>query len=96
MKILKPGHSYRLASADESGPSQDIDFVRGPAEARESMGTTNEEVLCMLIDRMKFLNSEVPCEESEIVIHNLESALLALHVRTMNRKSRGVEGTNQA
>lgn len=60
-----------------------------------SNGTTNEEVLEMLIDRINFLNTKNPCRENSIVITNLETALLWLEKRTKDRIQRGVESKNE-
>ncbi len=57
-------------------------------------GTTNEEVLAMLIDRLQFLIAKVPSKESAIALTRLQEALLWLQFRTMNRKAAGVEGTH--
>ncbi len=59
-------------------------------------GTTNEEVLRVLIDRVQYLNRKFPCRENAIVITKLEEALLWLNYRTAQRKARGVEGKNAA
>ena len=58
--------------------------------------TTNEEVLAVLIDRLKWLNSKFPCDENEQAIWGLEYALMHLNLRTMRRKDRNVEGKNLA
>lgn len=55
-------------------------------------GTTNEEVLRVLIDRMNYLQGKFPCRENAIVITKLEEALLWLNHRTAQRQARGVEG----
>lgn len=55
-------------------------------------GTTNEEVLRVLIDRMNSMQSKFPCRENAIVTTHLETALLWLEKRTADRKARGVEG----
>ena len=55
-------------------------------------GTTNEEVLEMLIDRMQYLQKMFPCRENAIVITKLEESLMCLEKRTENRDKRGVEG----
>lgn len=57
-----------------------------------SDGTTNEEVLEVVLDRMKSLQAKFPCKENVNVITNLEDSLVQLHSRTANRKKRGVEG----
>lgn len=55
-------------------------------------GTTNEEVLEMLIDRMQSLQDEFPCRENAIVITKLEESLMWLNKRTKDRMARNVEG----
>ena len=60
-----------------------------------SDGTTNEEVLEALINRMNFLNGKFPCRENSIVITHLETALLWLEKRTNDRIKRNVEGKNE-
>lgn len=55
-------------------------------------GTTNEEVLAVLIDRLNYLNGIFPCRENAIVITKLEESLMWLNKRTADRKNRGVEG----
>ena len=57
-------------------------------------GTTNEEVLLMLIDRLRFLGEKLPSRETSIAITKCEEALLWLGKRTQDRKARGVEGTS--
>ena len=56
-------------------------------------GTTNEEVLAMLIDRLTIMNAKVPSRETSLALTKLEEALSWLEVRTKKRKARGVEGT---
>lgn len=55
-------------------------------------GTTNEEVLEVLIDRMVYLQSKFPCRENAIVITKLEESLMWLNKRTSDRMKRNVEG----
>lgn len=57
-------------------------------------GTTNEEVLEVLIDRLQYLNGKFPCRENSIAITKLEEALMWLNKRTADRVKRGVEGKN--
>ena len=78
--------------------NQTIQFIeKRPAAGTDILytinnGTTNEEVLRVLIDRLSYLQSKFPCRENAIVITNLETALLWLEKRTADRKARGVEG----
>jgi hypothetical protein len=55
-------------------------------------GTTNEDLLEVLIDRMNYLQSKFPCRENAIAITKLDEALLWLEKRTNDRKKRQVEG----
>ncbi len=55
-------------------------------------GTTNEEVLVMLIDRMNYLQAKFPCRENALVITKLEESLMWLLKRTEDRIKRNVEG----
>lgn len=100
MKEQIEGHKYELESFEGKRPPQVIQFIqKTPGHvgadqlATVTDGTTNEEVLRMLICRMRFLQDKVPCRENAIVITNLEESLMWLEKRTAERKARGVEGT---
>ena len=106
MKTLTPGHKYELENFEaKDQPGQIIQFIeKKPVETNESQGaaagalytvndgTTNEEVLRVLIDRMNCLQAKFPCRENAIVTTHLETGLLWLEKRTADRKARGVEG----
>lgn len=98
MKTLTTGHRYELASF-ESGPPQVLQFIEKiPASDQSGQlitvndGTTNEEVLRVLIDRMQYLNGKFPCRENALVITKLEESLMWLNKRTADRVARSVEG----
>jgi hypothetical protein len=109
MKVLTPGHKYELANFEnKEATGQTIQFIEkapentvmgvpapGTAFLTVNDGTTNEDVLEVLIDRMKSLNAKVPSRESSIVITKLEEALMWLEKRTRDRIKRNVEGTYQ-
>lgn len=59
-------------------------------------GTTNEEVLEMLIDRMKYLQAKFPCKENACAITHMEESLMWLEKRTRDRIKRNVEGKQLA
>ena len=104
MKVLRDHHKYELENfEDKSSPGQTVQFIEkvpmvdGSTELKTiSDGTTNEEVLKMLIDRMKGLGDKFPCRENSISITKMEEALMWLEKRTANRVSRGVEGKHAA
>ena len=98
MQIKVEGHQYEMSNFEnKENPGQVLQFIhKEPNENNElitiSDGTTNEEVLEVLINRMNFLNNKFPCRENSIVITHLETALLWLEKRTNDRIKRNVEG----
>lgn len=98
MKVFKAGHFYELESF-EGHNTQYLQFIdKDPVEEGSTElelvrdGTTNEEVLEVLIDRLKYLNNKFPCRENDIVILKLEESLMWLNKRTADRVKRNVEG----
>jgi hypothetical protein len=59
-------------------------------------GTTNEEVLLVLIDRLKYLQEKFPCRDTAIVITKLEESQMWLERRTRIRQQQNVEGKQLA
>lgn len=97
VKCDMPGHVYRINYlSGPTGPGiMPLLFQNGAVqEVGGRNGWQNEEVLAILIDRMKYLNNTFSCRENAIVITKLEEALMWLEKRTKDRKSRGVEGKN--
>ena len=95
MKVLREGHKYEMDAFEEGGEPQTIHFIEKVPEAPNETvfnGTTNEEVLKVMINRMQSLQARFPCRENAIVIINLEESLMWLEKRTADRKTRGVEG----
>lgn len=98
MEILTVGHKYKLDSFEGNNP-QTIQFIEKTPVSEGSIelktvndGTTNEEVLRVLIDRLTTMNNKFPCRENSIVVTKLEESLMWLEKRTADRKKRGVEG----
>lgn len=104
MKTLVPGHRYELPNFEnKEAPGQILQFIhKEPVEEGSTElktiddGTTTEELLEVLIDRMNFLNAKFPGGENAIAITHLDTALLWLEKRTNDRKKRSVEGKNVA
>ena len=108
MRILTPGHKYELENFEaKDQPGQVIQFIEKiptnidgvtmpGALTTVNDGTTNEEVLAVLIDRMQSLQAKFPCRENAIATTHLETALLWLEFRTKTRVKRGVEGKHLA
>jgi ethanolamine ammonia-lyase large subunit len=99
MKVITKDHKYCLANFEGEG-CQTIQFIekeKGEGDELVTIndGTTNEEVLKMLIDRLRGLNKKFPCEENANAIAHLEAALRALNARTQRRAFIGIEGTHK-
>jgi hypothetical protein len=97
MKILTEGHKYVAANFENNEEGQTIQFIEktgAPGEVLTTIndGTTNEEVLEILINRLNFLNAKFPCRENALAITNMEQALMWLEKRTKDRLKRDVEG----
>lgn len=96
MHSLDAGHKYVVDSMDGTNP-QTIDFIKKELVDGQFVtvvdGTTNEEILKMMIDRIQHLNNKAPCFENSYCLTYLETALSWLLKRTADRKARGVEGT---
>lgn len=97
MKVIIPGHSYELKNykGDEVA-EQFLQFMQKDAAGNLTQdGTTNEEVLEVMIDRMQVLNLMLPSRETSIAITKLQEAQMWLFRRTSDRIQRGVEGTHK-
>jgi predicted negative regulator of RcsB-dependent stress response len=102
METLTPGHKYQLTNFEDKNSFQVIQFIEKTPVAEGSTelktvndGTTNEELLEVLLDRLNYLQAKFPCRENALAITNAEQALMWLNRRTANRVKRGVEGTMQ-
>ena len=101
MQVITTGHKYELASFEGSTP-QTLQFIEKTQRLTENPdgielvtvndGTTNEEVLKVLIDWLQYMNGKFPCRENAIVITKLEESLMWLNKRTADRLARNVEG----
>ncbi len=98
MRIVDEGYEYGLASL-EGSEQQLIKFKKtveiGGKLITQQDGTSNEELIKALINRLHYLNEWMyDSFNSEALIH-LENALNALHARQADRKARGVLGTTE-
>lgn len=70
---VKPGRRYELDG------NQIVQFKHADSVLRG--GTTNEEVLEMLLHRTKILEAEFPCVENKVAIIHMEEALVSFRKR---------------
>lgn len=83
-----------VVSDSESLFYLNLKFQNGPPADVGRNGVTNEELLAMIIHRLKGFNTgEFSCRENSVAITKLEEALMWLQKRTLDRMKRGVEGT---
>lgn len=102
MNVLVAGHRYELSNFENDGTVQTLQFIHKEKTSNTDVlttianGTTNEEVIEVLIDRLHFLNNNFPCRENSIAITKLDEALMWLNKRTQDRQKRNVEGKHLA
>ncbi len=87
MKVIDEGHKYHLKTLD--GIESDVEkltFVRRFRDSDNYPGTTNQEVLRALINRVEFLNDEVPWEGNKEILKHLRMALVLHESRALMRK----------
>jgi len=89
MKIVDRGCTYELSAGNH------LAFLQKGRDSVIRDGTTNEEVLEVLIDRTTEAYQTLPCEESIRALYLLQEALAAFRSRTARRIAAGVEGTRQ-
>ena len=99
MKILTEGHKYIAQNFENKESGQTIQFIEKHPQEDGSLaiindGTTNEELLEVLIDRISYLQAKFPCKENACCITHLQEGLMWLEKRTQDRIKRNVEGKN--
>lgn len=103
MRVITEGHRYVAENFENKEEGQLIQFIEkiaAPLDEAEfegqlltlNDGTTNEELLEVLINRMNYLQSKFPCKENACCITHLEEGLMWLEKRTRDRIKRNVEG----
>jgi hypothetical protein len=102
MKVIEIGHHYELECYDVGDRvwiKDDIFFMKRvgghyPGNKGEPHpGTNCQEVLRVLINRIKYLDRQIPCDENKIIIQDLRNALLLfeqraarMHGRTLSKR----------
>lgn len=91
-RVIDAGHRYRI------GGVQVLQFLKKTRDSdgyfkTVATGTTNEELIDVLLDRLRTINAQVPCRENSLAITKLEEANHWLQARTRDRVERGVEAT---
>lgn len=92
MRVVDAGHEYLLDSYDGGEPVRLI-FVKRegegyPFNVGHHPGTNCQEVIRALIDRVQYLQKQIPCEENERIINDLRSCLWNFENRAAKRHGR--------
>lgn len=90
MQIIDPGHDYNLDTYDGTGHYIPLTFMKRegtkyPGNKGHYSGTNCQEVLRILIDRLKYLNKQVPCKENTLIISYLRKSIVCLERRAAER-----------
>lgn len=92
MQVIDPGHAYALDELD--GPEKSIlTFVKRegegyPGNRGHHAGTNIQEVLRALIDRVKYLDQQIPSHHNALILLHLREALFSLEMRAAGRHKR--------
>ena len=89
MKAVDPGRVYELSAGNG------LVFLQKDEGKLVRQGTTNEEVLEVLIDRVTDAYQALPCQETIRALFLLREALATFHARTDRRVGANVEGTHR-
>lgn len=97
MKVLDAGHRYLLDSVDGEH-QQELQFVKRegdgyPGNVGHYPGTLIQDVLRCLLDRVRYVDNQIPSEWNLIVRGNLEDALFALEARAAERHGKRLDAT---
>lgn len=84
MEIITPGHLYKLSQLDGSD-SEELRFVKRTGNELWP-GTINQEVIRALIDRVIFLDNQVPWSKNDEILYHLRMALVLHETRALERK----------
>lgn len=92
MKVIDRGHKYKLHTLDGDTKSY-LTFVKReglgyPGNVGSYPGTTCQEVLRALIDRLEYLNNQIPCWQNQIARLCCIIALWLFEYRHSRRKGR--------
>jgi len=89
MKVLDPGHKYLVDSYDGGEPTQ-ITFMKRegpgyPGNVGHYPGTNCQELLRVLIDRITYLDNQIPHYNNSASLDKLREVLWLFEERAANR-----------
>jgi hypothetical protein len=96
VKVLEPGHLYELDNLDGPGV-QVLRFVKRVGEkypgnsGEPYAGTTMQEVLRALANRLQYVDGQQPCDENDAVLSHLFRAIYTLEKRAARLHGRNIK-----
>lgn len=98
MRITTDGYEYQVVNMHNPNLMQTICFIHKALDKDNKLviikdGTTNEEILKVMINRLQYLDKLVPDAHNTISITLLKSVLEHMKQRTRERQEQGIEGT---
>ncbi len=93
MKVIDPGHSYEPQEYDGETTENVIVFMKRegqgyPGNIGHHAGTNCQEIIRILIDRVKYLDRQIPHEQNEQILRGLRRALFGFELRAAERHGR--------
>lgn len=95
MVVLDPGHKYLLTELDieDVAKLQTLTFVKRegklyPGNVGHHQGTTTQEVLRALIDRIVYVNRQIYDNTNIALLHHLRESIWYLEYRAARRHGR--------
>lgn len=85
MIVVEPGHTYALKYLDAE-KHVELVFVRRDRGDLNHPGTTSQEVLQALIDRVKYCDGQLPHVNNTKIIDHLRMAFVLFEARALERK----------
>lgn len=95
---IGPGNAHhRYTIQDKKGEVLGtLSFQDGPIKESGINGVMDENLIAIVIDRMKgFQSGKFQCYENGVTLSKLQSALVMLKERTKKREAAGKEGTHK-
>lgn len=95
MTVVDPGHVYTLDPLDGDA-TQRLVFVKRegfkyPGNVGAHSGTTTQEVLRAVVNRLTYVNNQLPCAETESACGLVEAAILLLELRAARLHNRNLD-----
>lgn len=95
-------HDYDIGAFSDAGrqnalTTSYIHFQHGAVKEVGLNGISDEALLAVVADRLQgFQSGAFSCRENAIALTHIETAILWLNKRTLDRMARGVEGVSKA